>query len=132
MITPEQIEANKADTRRRREQRRKAQEQNRVGAQPVQHDERFPDYNGKLVGFVVKTRHDKFKPLIGRPHNSPGDNDSIVWVVGEKPPQETLAAAIALLETMREHLVLLLQKPVPTHGMMGHWLSPMLACQGTE
>lgn len=127
MVTQEQIEANKAASRLRREQR-KAQ-QALLRPQPVHNDERYAKYNGKLVGFVVKTRHDKFKPFIGRPFNSPGDNDSIVQVIGEKPPQKTLEDAIALLETMREHLVLLLKTPVPTHGMMGHWLAPMLACQ---
>lgn len=128
MITPEQIEANKAATRLRREQRRAEQRQ---AARP-QPDERYPEYNGKLVGFIVKTRHDKYKPFIGRTTNSPGDNDSIVVVVGEKPPQETVEEAIALLETIHTHLVLLLKIPVPTHGMMGHWLAPMLACQETK
>src|ERR1700730_12115468 len=54
----------------------------------------FPDLNGKYVGFIVHTKRG-YKPCIGTPIASPGDNDSFIRVF---------------------------KTPTTPGGMMGHWL----------
>lgn len=133
MITPDQIAANIAASHQRKQQRREEQQRQNAEQQRAAKERRerrgYPQYNGKLVGFVVKTRHDKFKPFVGRAMNMPDDEDALLHVIGYHPPQETLAEAVALFAPDRDKLALVLEKPVPSHGLMGHWLKPMLACQ---
>jgi hypothetical protein len=57
------------------------------------------------------------------------DDDAMIHVIGVQPPQETLEAAMAFFAPDRDKLALVLEKPVPTHGRMGHWLAPMLTGQ---
>lgn len=120
--TAEQIAANIAASRLRRYLQNQQREQQRVAAA-----EPYAAYNGKLIGFVVHTKRG-FKPFIGRPINSPGDRDSLVWVVASQDAKETLAEALYCFAADQE-LMLILPRPVPHSGMMGHWLNPMLAEQ---
>ena len=128
-ISPEQIAANIAASQAHRRAARERDLAKREARRLEREVGRFPEYNGKLIAFVVKTRKDLYKPLIGRPFNSPGDHDSVVNVIGEHPAQESLEQALALFEPDRDKLVLILTKLVPTRGIMQHWLAPMLAAQ---
>lgn len=90
---------------------------------------RFPDLNGRYIGFVVKTRHDKFKPMIGVPYDSPGDNDSMVHVIAVRESFDSFADALATLPDCGLELAQTFTVPMPTHGVMGHWLAPMFTEQ---
>lgn len=128
MLTQEQIAANIAATRARRSAATHAQRAAARERRAIDQRERYPEYNGKLIGFVVHTKRG-FKPFIGRPIDSPGDRDSLVHVIGSQQPQETLDAALAFFAPDRDKLALVMQKPVPNGLMMGHWLASMLGAQ---
>lgn len=127
--TAEQIAANIAASRLRRYLQNQQREQQRIAAKRKEQADAEPyaEYNGKLIGFVVHTKRG-FKPFIGRPINSPGDRDSLVWVVATQDAKETLAEALYCFASDQE-LVLVLPRPVLNSAMMGHWLNPMLAVQ---
>lgn len=128
-VSPEQIAANIAATRARRATARAKQiAANARVKQGTPH--RFAELSGKLIGFVVKTRHEKFKPFIGRVIID--DNDALIYVVGEQSPQDTLSEALAFYAPDQNAFAMVLQHPVPSAGMMGHWLSHMLSFQGIE
>lgn len=121
MPSPEQIAANIAASHARKAAARKAE---------VQPPNRFADVDGKLIGFVVKTRHEKFKPFVGKVIVMADDHDdAIVYVVGEQPPQDTLPEALVIFDPDRDALAMVLEQPVPSGGMMGHWLRHMLSFQ---
>lgn len=132
--SPEQIAANIAASHARKQLHRERQQQIKVVEQQRQAVEAEPyaQYNGKLIGFVVKTRHGRFKAFLGRPINSEGDRDSIVTVIGSQEPQETLEEALAFFAPDLNKFALVLKQPVKSGGMMGHWLAPMLAAQLAE
>lgn len=116
----EQIAANIAATHKRRAAHRIAQR-----AAPEQ--PRFAEISGQLIGFVVNTRHGKFKPFIGKVLVIPEDDDAIINVVGGQPPQETLVEALAFYAPDEQRFAMVLKTPVPSGGMMGHWLKHMLS-----
>lgn len=124
MATPEEIADNIA-----RSQARKAAARERQ-AVAKREAERHPQeaWNGKLVGFIVHTRKDKFKPIVARVYNSHGDNDSMLHAVASQDPMETLDEARACFlsdkETEFERVFL---NPVKSGGMMGSWLNVLLA-----
>jgi hypothetical protein len=77
----------------------------------------------------VNTRHGKFKPFVGRIMEMAGDMDALVNVLGSQEPKDTLDEALAVFEIDMEKFGLILRSPVPSGGMMGHWLNQMIACQ---
>lgn len=127
-ISPEQIQASKDATQKRRQE---ARERDLAKREAEREASRHPHeaYIGKLVGFVVHTRNG-FKPFIGRPIRD--IYDSFIHVIGTQPPQATLEQALAFLTVERDNLALVLEKPVPgvveSIGYM-HWLNDMLAAQ---
>jgi hypothetical protein len=121
-ISPEQIAANIEASRLRRAAKAVAR------AIPKLH--KFEAYRSKLVGFVVKTRHDKYKPFIGRVIVMDEDpTDALVHVVGEQPSQDTLQEALAFYEPERDKLAIVMETPVPSGRILGHWLAHMLSFQ---
>jgi hypothetical protein len=81
----------------------------------------FPDLNGKYVGFIVHTKRG-YKPCIGTPIASPGDNDSFIHVVASREAFGTPEEALATFETCGVELVRVFKTPTTPGGMMGHWL----------
>ena len=70
----------------------------------------FPDLNGKYVGFIVHTKRG-YKPCIGTPIASPGDNDSFIHVVASREAFGTPEEALATFETCGVELGPGLQHP---------------------
>jgi hypothetical protein len=128
LTSPEQIAANIAAS-----QARKAAARTVAAAKAIPPPHRFANVSGKLIGFVVKTRHEKFKPFIGKVIVMEDDhNDALIHVVGEQPPQNTLPEALAFYAPDKNAFAMILEQPVPSGGMMGHWLSHMLSFQETK
>lgn len=84
----------------------------------------FKPYNQKLIGFVVKTRHGKFIPLIARALADDifAGDDAFLSVIGKQPPQETIEQALEFLDKEKDSLYQIFRKPNKSGGMMGHWL----------
>jgi hypothetical protein len=123
--SPEQIAASIAASHARKAAARKV-----AAAKVVPPPHKFADVDGKLIGFVVKTRHEKFKPFIGKVIVMEEDpSDALVHVVGEQPPQDSLPEALAFYAPDKNAFAMVLEQPVPSGGMMGHWLGHMLSFQ---
>jgi hypothetical protein len=127
------INANIAATHARHKARadaRQATQQEAAKAQdPIG---KYAHLNGQQIGFVVKTKRDKFKPFVGRIIDQPDDQDALVHVVGSQDPQDTLEAALALYTPDRATFAMVLEQPVPSGGLMGHWLNEMLSTQEND
>jgi hypothetical protein len=129
MATPEEIAANIAASHARRAASRERVEEKKREA------ERHPQeaWHGKLVGLIVHTRKDKYKPFVASVYNSHGDNDSMISTVGSQNAMDTLEEARACLladkETEFERVFL---NPVKSGGMMGTWLNELLAANPVQ
>lgn len=126
--SPEQIAANIAASHARKAAIRKG-----AVTKAAQPTHQFAALNGKLIGFVVKTRHEKFKPFVGKVIVMwDNHNDALVQVVGEQAQQDTLPDALRFYASDENAFAMILEQPVPSGGMMGHWLSHMLSFQKTK
>jgi hypothetical protein len=82
----------------------------------------YDRYKNKSIGFVVETRHGKFKPFVGTCIESDGDDDCFIDVTGSQPPQDTLAAALSFYDPDLEKFERVFRKPAKSGGVMGQWL----------
>ncbi len=76
----------------------------------------YEAYVRQLVGFVIATRHGKFLPIIGRCHESDGDDDCFIEVVGKNALQDTVEASLALLDAEAEKLRRVFRRPIKGGG----------------
>lgn len=85
------------------------------------------DLNGKRVGFIVRTRHNRLKPLIGIPIDSPGDDDSFVNVVHVHPDKATVEEALTVLREAGSYVDRIFTAPIPSGSP--HWLLELTAAE---
>lgn len=124
MATPEEIADNiaRSQARKAAARERQAAAKREAGRHPQE------AWHGKLVGFIVHTRKDKFKPIVARVYNSHGDNDSILHTVADQDAADTLEEARArFLEDKETQFERIFLNPVKSGGMMGSWLNVLLA-----
>jgi hypothetical protein len=76
----------------------------------------YEAYVRQHVGFVIETRHGKFLPMIGRCHESDGDDDCFIEVVAKNELQDTVGAALALLDAEKEKLHRVFRRPIKGGG----------------
>lgn len=136
MATPEEIKANIAASQARKEKARQRDadaraERERLRLEAARHPQE--EWHGKLVGFIVRTRKGKFKPIVAKVFNSEGDRDSILFTVGAQDSMDSLDEArdcfLSDSETEFERVFL---NPVAGAGMMGNWLNQVLAANPTQ
>jgi hypothetical protein len=85
----------------------------------------FADYAGKLIGFVVRTRRDKYLPLIGMCYALPDEDDCIINVTYKNQQYDTIEDAVRLLDEVSPGtLHRIFRKPVPSAELQ--WLGPLV------
>jgi hypothetical protein len=88
-------------------------------------------YHQKLVAYVVKTKHGKFLPLIATCYESPGENDCSLWVEFKASKQDTLEAALALIDKDADKFHHVFREPIASemNGMGCHWLIALVEAE---
>lgn len=81
----------------------------------------YEDYVGKVVGFIVKTRHERFLPIIGSCIENDEDDDCFIFVMAKEQQHVTIEGALAALDDASSQLHHIFRKPVPSSGT-GTWL----------
>lgn len=82
------------------------------------------EFDDKIVGFVVASRHGKFIPMVARCFHLDDDDDCLVHVLTKADPQDTLVAALAMLDEKAGSLYRIFRAPVPG-TINGHWVSTL-------
>ncbi len=125
--TPEQIRENIEKSKRRNEAQKRAdvlmKSTKPAKVSPVHP---YAHLDGKLVGFIIKTRKDKYKPILGRVSTFFDDDDANLVMIGEREPQETLEAAQELFKTIGDFEYIYCPNPVKSGGIFGTWLSEII------
>lgn len=125
MATAEEIAANIARSQARKAAARERQKI--ANAKLVRAPHPHAAWEGKLVGFIVRTRKDMFKPIVARVSLFMDDHDGFLVPVAEQPSKEALEDARACFDGEGrngvDHVFL---DPIPSGGAMGSWLSQLL------
>jgi hypothetical protein len=78
------------------------------------------------VSYIVKTKKDKFRPFVGTPIESLGDNDSFINVIASGELMLELSEAQKFIQDNSQGIDKIYLNPVPS-GMMGTtWLSELV------
>lgn len=84
------------------------------------------DLGGKWVGFIVRTRRERFKPLIGQVIGS-GDSDTFVWVGYTESDYPTSEEALTALRDSGTVLARIFTAPIPSG--QPHWLEMLIEAE---
>lgn len=77
------------------------------------------------IGYIVKNKKDQFRPFIGTPIPSEGDNDSFMKVLASGPSFSRLSYAQKFLQANSNGLKKISLEPVQSSSM-GTWLSQLV------
>lgn len=74
------------------------------------------------VGYIIKNKKGKYRPFVGKPVESEGDNDSCLFVLAKGPLYDKIEDAQTFLKNNDQGIDRIFLKPVNA-STMGTWMS---------